>query len=42
MKVADYRYATAVEAVMGFLYISGQGERLDSLLSKIMVAEPRE
>lgn len=32
--VQDYKYATAFEAVMGFLYLTGQQERLDSLMLK--------
>jgi ribonuclease-3 family protein len=33
MSVADYRYATAIEAVVGYLYLTGQGERLAELLA---------
>lgn len=32
--VADYRYATAYEALIGFLYLSGNSERLDYILKK--------
>lgn len=33
MSVVDYRYATAVEAVVGYLYLSGQDERLEEILN---------
>ncbi len=33
MSVADYRYATAIEAVVGYLYLTGQDERLAALLA---------
>ncbi len=32
--VADYRYATAYEALVGYLYLSGQKERLMYILEK--------
>ena len=32
--VVDYRYATAYEALIGYLYLSGNSERLDYILSK--------
>lgn len=31
----DYMYATAFEGLIGYLYLSGQKERLEELLSKI-------
>lgn len=30
--IQDYRYATAFEAVLGFLYLTGQQERLNHLM----------
>ena len=33
--VLDYRHATAFEAVLGFLYLSKNQERIDYLLNKI-------
>jgi len=35
MSVADYRYATAAEAVIGYLYLTGQQERMNELLDKL-------
>jgi ribonuclease-3 family protein len=32
MSVADYRYATAAEALVGYLYLTGQSGRLEDLL----------
>ena len=32
MSVADYKYATAIEAVIGYLYLSGQAERVNEIL----------
>ena len=32
--VVDYRYATAYEALIGYLYLSGNSERLDYILKK--------
>ncbi|HBU12967.1 MAG TPA: Mini-ribonuclease 3 [Clostridiales bacterium] len=37
MSVADYRHATAAEALIGYLYLSGQHERLKELLMLISV-----
>lgn len=31
---ADYMYATAFEGLIGYLYLSGQKERLDEILNK--------
>ena len=33
--VADYRYSTGMEALVGYLYLSGQEKRLTELLGKI-------
>jgi len=41
MSAADYCYATAIEAVMGYLYLSGQHERLSDLLSGVMITDPQ-
>lgn len=32
---ADYRYATGLEALVGYLYLTDQNERLDTLLSGV-------
>lgn len=32
--VADYRYATAFETLIGYLYMLGENERLDHILQK--------
>ncbi len=32
----DYKYATGLEAVIGYLYLSGDHERLDEILQKIL------
>jgi ribonuclease-3 family protein len=32
--IQDYKYATALEAVLGFLYLTGQTERLHFILEK--------
>ncbi|MCX7771832.1 MAG: Mini-ribonuclease 3 [Clostridia bacterium] len=32
--IQDYKYATAFEAVLGFLYLTGQQERLNDLMLK--------
>ena len=36
---AEYHRATAVEALMGYLYLSGQGERLEGVLRAGMECE---
>lgn len=33
--VAEYRYSTGMEALLGYLYLSGQKERLLELLGKL-------
>ncbi|MEA5003417.1 MAG: ribonuclease III domain-containing protein [Christensenella sp.] len=35
MSVADYKYATAMEAVIGYLYLSGQMERANEILGTL-------
>lgn len=35
---SDYKYATGLEAVIGYLYLTGRQERLDELLSMIISA----
>ncbi|MGI6149110.1 MAG: Mini-ribonuclease 3 [Firmicutes bacterium] len=35
--VADYRYSTGFEALLGYLYLSGQKERLLELLSHVQI-----
>ena len=37
MTIADYRQATGLEALVGYLYLTGQCDRLDELMSKIMI-----
>ena len=32
--LADYRYATAFEGLIGYLFLTGQKERLDEILKK--------
>ena len=40
--VQTYRYSTAFEAVLGFLYLSGQTERLETLITDaIKIVEER-
>jgi len=36
---ADYKYATGLEAVIGYLYLTDQQERLDYLLQRIVMTE---
>jgi ribonuclease-3 family protein len=36
---ADYKYATGLEAVIGYLYLTDQKERLDYLLLRIITIE---
>jgi ribonuclease-3 family protein len=38
-EISDYRAATGLEAVLGYLYLSGQDERLFALLSLIFKGE---
>lgn len=39
MSVKDYKYATAVEALIGWLYLTGQSERLFELLNGLDLEE---
>lgn len=39
---ADYARATGLEALIGFLYLSGQPERLSSLMEQILAGEGEE
>ena len=34
--IMEYRYATALEAVIGFLYLTGQEERLNKILEECL------
>lgn len=40
--VGDYRIATGFEALMGFLYLTGQNERLLTLIKKGLESHERE
>lgn len=40
--LADYRYSTGIEAVVGYLHLSGQKDRLDWLLTELWQAGERE
>ncbi|MEF9864219.1 MAG: ribonuclease III domain-containing protein [Christensenellaceae bacterium] len=35
MSIADYKYATAIEAVVGYLYLTGQTARINDLLGRL-------
>ena len=35
VKPADYKYATGLEAIVGFLFLSDRKERLDELLNQV-------
>lgn len=37
MSVADYKYATAIEAVIGFLYLTGQKDRINELFEHLEI-----
>ena len=39
---ADYHRATSIEALMGYLYLTGQQERLDELMSLALPADTTE
>jgi len=39
---ADYHRATSIEALMGYLYLTGQQERLDELMHKALPEEYTE
>lgn len=36
MEVADYHKATGLEAVMGYLFLTGQRERMDKLMEAVL------
>ena len=38
-KVGEYHRATGLEAVIGYLYLSGKKERLNYFLSKVIKEE---
>ena len=40
--VAEYRESTAFEALLGYLYLSGQSERLDFLLNRAIMVLAEE
>ncbi|MBV1757956.1 MAG: Mini-ribonuclease 3 [Dethiosulfatibacter sp.] len=40
-KLSDYRYATGLEALFGYLYMSNQMSRIDELFEKIKAAITR-
>lgn len=39
---ADYHRATSLEALMGYLYLTGQGERMDELMRRALPQEYTE
>lgn len=41
-QVSDYRAATGLEALVGYLYLSGEQARLDELMAHILGNEERE
>lgn len=40
MTLSDYKKATGLEALFGFLYLSGKTERIDELMEVILNEEP--
>jgi ribonuclease-3 family protein len=40
--IADYRHATGLETLLGFLYLSGDGERLNFIMEKCLEGEISE
>lgn len=40
--VGEYCYSTALEALVGYLYLTGQTERLQELINKVLEAKPHE
>lgn len=38
-EMADYRAATGLEALIGYLYLSGQDERLNEIMAKALLTE---
>ena len=39
MSVADYRYATALEAVVGYLYLTGQPQKIEEIFKEALHAD---
>jgi len=37
--IADYRAATGMEALLGYLYLSGRDERINEIMAKVMEDE---
>lgn len=35
MSIADYHHATAIEALVGYLYLTGRTERVESILERL-------
>lgn len=40
--VGEYCHSTALEALVGYLYLTGQAERLQELIAKVLAAKPHE
>lgn len=40
--VSEYCYSTAFEALLGYLYLAGQIERLQALIDMVLAAKPHE
>ncbi len=39
MSVADYKYATALEAVVGYLYLTGQAQKIEEIFKEALNAD---
>ncbi len=39
MSIADYRYATALEAVVGYLYLTGQPQKIEEIFKEALNAD---
>lgn len=39
MSVADYRYASALEAVVGYLYLTGQPQKIEDIFKEALNAD---
>ena len=39
MSIADYRQATALEAVLGYLYLTGHNEKMEDILKEALDAD---
>ena len=39
MSVAEYRYATALEAVVGYLYLTGQPQKIEDIFKEALNAD---